>query len=984
MHFVFEDFDFDATRLELRRAGKPLKADALVLRLLRALVQRPGQLVSKRELIDEVWEGRAVSENVITVAMARLRKTLAGTGEGDGSRSERPFIQNVHGRGYRFVQPVAERSEPLPVLSADEAPSVEPSAFVGRSSVLERLRGSLQQAAAAHGSLCMVLGEAGIGKTRLVEELARAAEEAGFHVVWAHCQAGYAPPLWPFEQLLRGLSERLDGPEAEEAGRASSLAHLLAELDSLRALSRGEPQAGTAPGFDAAAKHRSFDAIARVLGQLGQHTPSLLVIDDLHWADAASFELLRFWVDRAARSRVLVLGTLRDPGDQLGKSRHLGEVLGHRNTQRVELGRLGEADVHSYVRSLLPEADPVLSRAVLHKSEGNPFFMVELTRVLCQTPHPDVESLRMPEAALVLLRQRVRALDADARGVLSSAAVIGRSFDLALLSQLLDQEPSAVMQQLDAALGSAVVAPVGEARTEFAFRHELLRDVLYESMSHAQLRDCHQRVALLLEQRSEGGAVQPASLLAHHFYSALPDSDPRKAVRYLMLAAETAIHGYAYVDAVRALGRAREALRLVPNASRRLGLALLMRQTLCARVCNAEEFQRLVRELIQQAEEQKAGEVLAQATLLLGPHPGFAAMAGSGAALHAALDLLAPEQDALRAALLSRLATLGPLAFDGPKARAQVEQSFQIARGSRVLAAQHTTCTARLYVMGGPEHAAVAAESAEELTRLCREHPEQLSVPPVLLDLNHTIRALQDGQLARSQQALERAEERARMIDSQELLWQAQRFRVLLRFNQGEGQDTPALLDQLHQRALREAIQGAPLLALHDRIVIGNRHKELGAEERARLGLDPDDPPVLWSLKLRVLARAGLHETAFGVLRHVAPAELAKLSNDRDYLGTLACLTRAVLDLGAPGEYAEALLPLLDRYPQHFGVHASFLCEGALSELSGLLLQRLGRLRAAQQKLELAVQASDRAGLGRCAAEARLALTLCREAARGV
>jgi eukaryotic-like serine/threonine-protein kinase len=995
MLYSFHDFDFDAQRLELRRAGTPLKADALVLRLLRAFVQRPGQLVSKRELIDEVWDGRLLSESVITVTMVRLRKTL-------GQRAgERAFIANVHGRGYRFVQAVVEHAaRPSAASPHVRARSAAPP-FVGRAAGLEQLRLALDETRAGRGSVCLVTGEAGIGKTRLIEELALTVESTSssradarasteFEVVWANCQAAlHTPPLWPFIQLLRTLLERsrLSAESHLAPGLLAEIETLLPELKEAPSATKEPVSLGPSALFDAPAKHRTFDAIARVLSELAGHKPCLLVIDDLHWADAASLELLRFWVERCPRARVVMLGAARDfaLGNEAGKP--LAEVLGHRNCHRIALKPLGEQDVHAYVGALLPDPEGAFARAVLDKSEGNPFFMVELTRALRETELPDLSSLRVPDAALALLRQRVRALDESARGVLSAAAVIGRSFELGLLSALMEQEPSAIMTRLDAALASAVIAPLGERKTAFAFCHELLKDVLDEGLAPEARRALSARVAGLLEQRSEAGASQPASLLAHHYYRALPDGDARKAVQYCTQAATLAIRGYAYADAVRAFGQAREALSLVPKGSARLDLFLLSSQTLCARVCRSLEFERLVQELIKLAHEQKAGEALAQATLLLGPHPGFSSAPGSGEALRQALPILSDAQEPLRAALSARLATLGPLAFDKVESRAQIERAVTLARSSGMLLAQHTSWTARLYARGGPDHAREAEEAMQEIEGLCRDNPQLLTVPPVLLDLQRAIRAFQDGELSQCGAFIERAEERARIIDSQELLWHAQRFRALLRFNRGDNQETAATLESLHQRAQRDAIVGATLLSVHDRVVVLGQGNGLSPRERASLRSEADDPPVRWALKLRVLARAGLCEEALRALGRVAPPDLARLPCDRDYLGTLGSLTRAVVELSpfcpraTMRAYAEALSALFARYPRHFAVHSSFLCEGSVSQLMGSLLQLLDRRREALRLFELATRQSEQAGLVHSASEARLLGTICREAA---
>ncbi|HMI89846.1 MAG TPA: AAA family ATPase, partial [Polyangiales bacterium] len=198
LSLVFDDFELDAERLELRRGGKLVKVDQVVLRLLARLLRSPGQLVTKDELVEDVWEGRAVADTAITVSMARLRKAL-----GD-RRGEREVVVTVHGRGYRFARPVVTRS------SAHEprgsAPDQSEPPFVGRERVLQRLRHALDEARQGRGRLVVLLGEPGIGKTRAVEAFERELAGTDARVVWGFCrEAGDTPPLWPWLRLRREL-----------------------------------------------------------------------------------------------------------------------------------------------------------------------------------------------------------------------------------------------------------------------------------------------------------------------------------------------------------------------------------------------------------------------------------------------------------------------------------------------------------------------------------------------------------------------------------------------------------------------------------------------------------------------------------------------------------------------------------------------------------------------------------------------------------
>ncbi len=969
MIFRFDEFELDPDRLELRRAGNPIKADALVLRLLAALARHAGQLVTKEELIARVWDDRSVSDNVITVAMTRLRRTL-------GQTSEREFVTNVHGRGYRFVRSISERHAQLsPIVIADASRHDTPP-FVGREAVLDRLREAWRDARNGHGRVCILTGEPGIGKTRAVEQLAREAAASGHPVAWGYCHpSGGTPPLWPFAQLVRDVLDkrRARGTDGGRLRSPPALRRLLPELES-RAGEDAPREDDGSLGIEPA-KHQMFDAITRVLVRAAERKPCVLVLDDLHGSDAASLELLSCWIDEIARTRILLVATLRKIESQTSPNQHLLRVLGHRNCTRLPLDRLRESDVVAYVAALVNDPVQGMARAVFLKSEGIPFFMVELVRRLRDAQPLDPADLTVPDAALELVRERVLALDDTARGVLSCAAVIGRTFELNVLRSVTGHEVGVLMGILDGAVAKAVVVAAPDSRTEFAFGHELLREVLYDGVAPSARRLCHLRVAEALEQRRHEGDSVPAAVLAFHFRAALPESDLRKTVAYCSQAATAAGGVYAYADAMRYLRQAREALDLTENASPRLRINLMLRQALYARVCSSADFEPLTRDIIRLARERKAGVPLANAALMLDLHPGFPALAGSREALEDALALLPPEDDATRGAVLARLATTPPLAYDATGSAEQAAAALALGRKADSLLATYGALAAQLYLTGGPAHRA-PREEAREIERLCEQNSLTLTLPPILLGLHRAITSLQRGDVAASLSALEWSEARGRAVDSRELLWHVERFQALSRINVGASADGFAALKSTHRRAESDAILGTEVLCAYDRaVVLGDETNRSAGALRAVLARDPGDPPSIWSLKARALTAAGLHEDARAAIRCVAPHRLAFLPCDRDYLGTLGALARVALTL-RDLDYADAIYPLLAPYPMHFAAHVGFFCEGSVSELLGRLARLLGRPNDAAHHLVAAVAASDRAGLAGCAAQARAAVAI--------
>ena len=960
----FDDYEFDANKLELRRAGRPIKADRLLLRILRVLVRRPGDLITKHEIVAEVWDDRAVSDNALSVSMARLRKLLGH------ERSRREMVLNVHGRGYRFMRPVTARDAAMGPALAGAASGRVGTPFVGRARVLTQLRESLQDAAAGSGSLCVLSGEAGIGKTRVVEVLAREAAASGLPVAWGYCrEVGDAPPLWPLTQIARELILKLGlDPSVLQPELRQLLPSMQPGVEALPADRACMVDAHTS-------KHRIFDAIAQVVNMAAERAPCLLILDDLHRADPASLEFLHYFVDELASTRAALFATLRSD-DPHGP--HFSYVIGHRNTRRIALSRLSQDEVASYLGALVGEDRPQLAHALFMKSEGNPFFMTELARQIKDAdPGLTIERLSVPDAALDLVRQRVARLDAAARGALSQAAVIGRQFSLHVLQAITDRDAHTLMQNLDHALANGVVNAARDSATSFEFSHELLRAVLYDGLSPAERRECHFLTAQALEQRLHAGEVWPAAELAFHFRLALPGGDPRKAVRYCIQAGQDASRVYAYADGARYFRQAREALELVEHPSASLRVRLLLQEALLLRAHSAREFEPLIREVISAARSQGFGVQLAYAGLLLGPYRGFPAASGSRAVLEEARALLLDSDLGTRAAVEARLASIPPLAYAKDRAFALLERARQQADASELPLALYNVRMAELYLMHGPRDRAAAAEAMRDVERLCRTPGLSMTVQAVLLEAHRAVAALQDGELPNMYAALDRGLARSQQLDP-DLHWLLLRMRALARIHEGDTAGGTQQLVSLVRPEHSSRAFASDLLCAADACLILQAPERVPREQLLQwMAADPDDPPNIWALKVRTLSAAGYASEAMRQLAEVPSTQLAQLPCDRDYLGTLGALTRAALALDAR-EYLEALVPLLQPYTDLFATNIAFYCEGSVAQLLGLIAARLGRQVEAQQLLTEGISASDRHGLGACAAQARLELALCR------
>lgn len=958
--YAFDDFVFDAGKLELTRAGELARANTLTLRLLGVLVESAGHVVTKQELLDRVWDGRRVSQNVVTVAMTRLRRAL---GHPQGARD---LVVNVHGRGYRFTREVVRRdAEPDASMLAQTAPLLVAAPFVGREGVLGHLRAALAEAREGSGSVILLTGEPGIGKTRAAEVLGGEAAGYGLPVAWGYCrEVGDTPPLWPFVHLLREVIAQapLDMSEPRFASLLPELSRLLPELAQVARLESQSNLAAVGAGPNG--KHRIFDAISRTLTLASEQVPCVLVLDDLHRADPASLELLSYFIDEIPRTRLLVIATLRNKSGPAPDT--LARVLGHRNATRISLPRLSEQHVGSYLEAVFGSATPELRRAVFTNSEGNPFFMTEVARQLRLHEGSDPKSVAVPEAALDVVRQRVAGLDEVARGALSCAAVIGRNFSLPVLQAVTGSDGTTLMASLDAAIANEVVFAKRGSLVEFVFGHELLRAVLYDALNPADRRSCHLRVARALEERAGQGEDVPAADLAYHSRSALPMGDLRKTIRFCVDACTAASNVFAYGDAARYLQHALETLDLLDKPSPKLRIQLLLNQALFTRAQSMRAFEPLIARVVQLARDYNEPNTLARAAMLHDPYPGFPPLSGSVQAVQDALRLLEAQggEPTMRAAMLARLAACPPAAFDVAISDGLLARAQAVATTSDELLDQYSVRAMELYLRGGPVHRERAKELLRELIDICGENPLILSMPPVMLELHSALRALQGGDLSGANAALERGAERCRRLDT-EVLWHFERFLALARFNAGASAHASRVLIALHARAREQAISGTELFCAYDEALLFGESAAANPNLLATFAPADDDRPSLWSLKLRGLHASGHTAQARIGLLQVPASRLAALPCDRDYLGTLGALAKVAIDLELL-EYVAAIHELLAPYPEYFAVNVSFLCEGSVSQLLGMLAKALGRRDQAREHLRAAVAISNKAGFISC------------------
>ncbi len=875
-----------------------------------------------------------------------LREEL-GTAPGPAAMAVHERL--LHGRApHRAVarpapSPIPARRWPAPLDAARGR-----HAFVGRAAEAIRLQEAWREAAGGSRRIVALAGEAGIGKTRLAAELAGHAHSDGAIVLYGRFEEEAAAPYQPVVQMLRGWAggESL-APLAERLGaRADELGILLPEFAARAPLDAGtlrESELGTQ-------RLRLFDALAALLAEIAGDAPLLVVLDDLHWADLPTLQLIGHLVRAPAPERALFLATTRAGEGSEPLAALLAGLRRDGMLQRLELTGLDVEETGALVSALGGRpATPGFVEQLHGETDGNPFFIEEVVRHLADATGRlggavALDEAGVPEGVREVTGRRLARLGDPAREMLATAAVIGREFDFDVLEEVGPLRGDGLVAALDEAVDALVLREDADRVGRYAFEHALMRATLYDGLSALRRARLHSRVGEALIA-CRGAQLDPhLGQLAHHFALAAPVDRPERAVDFALAAGRRADRLLAWEEAAGHYQAALRARQLAGATDDRLRCELLLALGSSQERAGSPEMRATF------SAAAATARVLGDPALL-----GRAALGYAGrwsqlgrveedvaALLQEALAALGGEDTPLRARLLARLALELYYAGDPQRRLALSEEAVTLARRLGDPLTLATCLDARHYALWRPETVQERLAVAAELRRIAEtvEDPE-LELEGAgwtvvdLLELGDVAGAdIQIAAASRLAAALHRP-----LYEWWTSLFRCARAQIDGRFDEAE---------RLAQETLAIGQRGQAENALHvfaqAMFNIRREQGRLAEVEESVHGFIAMYPAVpAWRSALALMhMELGREDAAREEFESLARAGFDALPRDAQWLIATTLLAEVCGRLGDAGRAAELYEPLAPYAGRNVIVGRASTCNGSASRPLGILAATMG------------------------------------------
>ena len=587
--YEFGSFHLEIKERRLLHNGQPVSLRAKVFDTLVALVANHGKLVTKDSLMRAVWPDAVVEEGNLAHNLTVLRKAL---GETDNQR----FIETVPGRGYRFVASVrlADRDREQQALGsvgnswerqlaavrsalAAKGPAPArgtpvPHHVVGRERELADLHSALGEACSGRPQMICITGEPGIGKSTLVEQFLAQCAAAGTHCAFAigRCSERLAESE-AYLPILEALESLLAVAGGMESGELMKLVAPTWYVQVAPLWVSADPTfAAVVADAKAASRERMKRELAAFLQELARVVPVIVFVDDLHWADSSTTEVLAYLARRLSSARVLIVAAYRSSDLILSKHPFIAlrqELQRQKLCRELPIGFLSPEDIEGYLRLELPaQKVPIGLPAFIHgRTEGNPLFMAELIRHLRESNtldyRPDLREQDLPESVRSTIDRRVGCLDTEELQVLAAAAVQGQEFESRIVADMLGFDAARVEERLQSLdLVHAFIRrlhekdlPDASFSISYKFAHVLYQHAIEEGLTPSRKMDLCKAAAEALVARFQIGTSPVASRVAILFEAA---RDFARASDFFIAAAANAARLFANEEAVILSGRA--------------------------------------------------------------------------------------------------------------------------------------------------------------------------------------------------------------------------------------------------------------------------------------------------------------------------------------------------------------------------------------------------------------------------------------------